>query len=829
MKFDQSVEIFGEYKKELENFICKDLNESETRSKVIDFLLKDVLGWTENDISREGKLESGFFDYKVSCPGFSFIIEAKRTFKEFKFPNGQKKIKIKSILDENADIFNQIRGYATDSGIQYGILTNGKQFIFCKLFNIDGTNWKDNSCLIFDDINDVSGRFVDFYENLSKSSIIRNGAFKYDLQNEKLVSKTIISTLIDREKEIDRNNLSSKLSPIIDSFFGEIFTSHQDSSNEEFIKECFIENIETKKNRDEIERLFQDKAPAISNVVKIINTKNIVNNLGDEILEDNIQIQNPNPPKPIIIIGSKGAGKTTFINHLFNVRYEDFKNSHMPIYIDFREFFGNEEHFDSENLCRYIIEKIYENYDDLALYSIKVLKRVYFKELRQNNEGIWAYLKDENNGEYEKKVSEFIEVEKKNNTRYLELLNLYLIRERRKRLVVIIDNADQYSDAIQGQIFLFSQSLSKSSLSGVIISLREGYYYKWKDKTPFDAYESNVYHITAPKYSEVLLKRIDYTLKHLNTIEGKSKAPTPIGYLEISNQSVIEFLSGLKDSIFSEHNTELIDYLNYTTYPNIREGLRVFKQFLTSGHTDVSTYIIREQFKDDRRANKQIIPIHEFIKSLGLQNKLYFNSEISIIKNLFIPPRESVDHFLMIYLLKYFSNILIQHGANNKFSPYKDCISAFLNLGYRNISLNDAIEKLIKMNLLETDNVISDIDKLNISEEDNLAISSKGFYYLNNLINTFTYLDLTLQDTPIYGEENFNALKGLFPLSDSKGYRDLRSRKETVIEFLKYLEKFEYRQPQSVKITFPDIFLNIKDGVSQSIDRINQFLNKNVS
>ncbi|MNG96293.1 hypothetical protein D3C87_1013420 [compost metagenome] len=102
-------------------------------------------------------------------------------------------------------------------------------------------------------------------------------------------------------------------------------------------------------------------------------------------------------------------------------------------------------------------------------------------------------------------------------------------------------------------------------------------------------------------------------------------------------------------------------------------------------------------------------------------------------------------------------------------------------------------------------------------------------YYLNNLINTFTYLDLTLQDTPIYGEENFNALKGLFPLSDSKGYRDLRSRKETVIEFLKYLEKFEHSQAQSVKMTFSDIFLNIKEGVSQSIDRINQYLNKNVS
>ncbi|MFD2904267.1 hypothetical protein [Sphingobacterium anhuiense] len=129
---------------------------------------------------------------------------------------------------------------------------------------------------------------------------------------------------------------------------------------------------------------------------------------------------------------------------------------------------------------------------------------------------------------------------------------------------------------IENRFVDFYENLSKSSLAGVIILLREGYYYKWKDKTPFDAYESNVYHISAPKYSDVLLKRINYTLKHLNIIEGKSKAPISLGYLEISNQSVIEFLSGLKESIFSEHNTELIDYLNYTKYPNIREGLRVF-------------------------------------------------------------------------------------------------------------------------------------------------------------------------------------------------------------------------------------------------------------
>lgn len=826
MNFDDSIEIFNNYKEKLQTFISNDLCEYETRSKVIDFLLKDVLGWLESDISREGKLDSGYFDYKVSCPGFNFIIEAKRNFKQFNFPKSQNRIKIKSILEYNNDIFNQIRSYAIDVGVQFGVITNGNQFIFCKLINTDGSSWKDNKCLVFDDLEDLNNRFIEFYENLSKFSIVKNGTFKFDLITENITSKTIISTIIDRDKEIDRNNLSSKLSPLIDSFFGEIFTSYQDSTNEDFIKECFIENIETKKNRDEIEKLFQDKAPSISNVVKITNTKNIVSSLGDEILEDDVQIKNPIPPKPIIIIGSKGAGKTTFINHLFNTRFHDFKESHMPVYIDFREFFGNEEYFDSKNLCRYIISKVNDNYENLSLLQLKVLNRIYFKDIKQNNEGIWAYL-DKESLDYQKTVSEYLQYELNNSPRHLELLNLYLIRERRKRLVIIIDNADQYSDEIQGNIFLFAQSISKSCLTGTIISLREGYYYKWKDKTPFDAYESNVYHITAPKYSEVLLKRIDYTLKHLNTIEGKSKAPTSLGYLEISNQSVIDFLSGLRESIFSDYNNDLINYLNYTTYPNIREGLRVFKQFLTSGHTDVSTYILREQFKDEKRANKQVIPIHEFIKSLGLQNKLYYNNEISIIKNLFIPPKESIDHFLNIYILKYYSNILTKNGSNNKFSSYKECIETFLTFGYRKVSINDSVENLIKINLLETDNIISDIDKLNINDDDNIAISSKGYYYLNTLINTFTYLDLTLQDTPIYNEESFYNIKSEFPLSDSKGLRDLKSRKETVMHFLQYLQNFEKTQGYNVKTTFLDTFDNIKSGVDKGLERINQFLNKN--
>lgn len=194
LKIDDSKHNFENYKTNIGDFVKNDLNESDTRSKLIDTLLIDVLGWSEADIKREGKVEQGFFDYQVSAPGITFIIEAKRNFKDFSVPTKHKKAKIKSIYSENQELFKQIRGYAIDIGLQYGILTNGRQFILAKLFNTDGKNWQDNECLLFNGIEDIESRFVEFYENLSKHSVVNNGGFIYDFPVKKLESNTILST-----------------------------------------------------------------------------------------------------------------------------------------------------------------------------------------------------------------------------------------------------------------------------------------------------------------------------------------------------------------------------------------------------------------------------------------------------------------------------------------------------------------------------------------------------------------------------------------------------------------------------------------------------------
>jgi len=820
-KIEESLLAFQEYKANYRKYIDTDLTESDTRSKLIDILLTEVLGWEEPDIRREGHVDSGYYDYRISIPGIHFIVEAKKQFNEFILPSHHTKTTIKAILKSNEDVLLQIRNYALDEGIPYGVITNGYQFIILKTFNTDGKKWKDNSCIIFNDILDIENRFIEFYENLSKYSIINSGGFRFDLPIANIEYKTVLSSLIDKDKELIRNSLSVSITPLIDTIFGEIFSEEREDDIE-FIKKCFVENEETKKNKNEIERLFGDYAPEIRNVIPVVNSDNIASQISKEINEDAITIKNNYPPRPIIIIGSKGAGKTTFINHLFKYKLENEElENHFIVYIDFRKFFEHDANFEPTRIASEILETIYTKYENLELHTLKVLKRIYYLEIKRNDESIWLYDKNNDEVAYNRKLSSFLEGVKNDSLNHLKLLSKYLIRERRKRLIVIVDNADQFSDIIQEKLFVFAHSLTKSTLCGTVISMREGYYYKWQNSPPFDAYESNVYHITAPNYVEILQRRIDFALERGPMFEKKIRGVNQKGItFEFSSGYISDFLSGLRNSLFSSENSELINFLNHTTYPNIREGLRVFKSFLTSGHTKVQDYILRERYRTQQMKTHQVIPIHEFIKSIGLQNKHYYNSEISFIYNVFTPPTDSTDHFIKIYVLQDLNDIIEKRSYTERFVANTFIIEKLNSLGYKINTINSTLASLIKAALVDTDEQLSDVEWMELPEKYNLSLTAKGHYYLKEMINRFHYYDLILQDTPVFDIPKFDEIKSVFPLSNEVGIRNIEDRIECMKRFFDYLSHMENKQSRRTKAVYGNIIDSIIPYINSEIDRM---------
>lgn len=105
------------------------------------------------------------------------------------------------------------------------------------------------------------------------------------------------------------------------------------------------------------------------------------------------------------------------------------------------------------------------------------------------------------------------------------------------------------------------------------------------------------------------------------------------------------------------------------------------------------------------------------------------------------------------------------------------------------------LNELLRYRLIETDDSISDKEfDANLDTHQNITISAKGSFYINNFINSFKYIDLVLQDTPIYDTASYDQIRKSFPLSNDQGKQNLLARIQTVELFIEYLQKEEKRE-----------------------------------
>ena len=133
-------------------FDDKLLSESDTRSKLIDPVFKDILGWHEAEIRREKPIDSGFIDYVLGSDYSYLLIEAKRSKPRFNLndPGRHRRLKLDGPhLLGNKKIkpcVEQAQSYAADIGVQFCLVTNGSQIILFRPY-VPGRPWRrDCNC-----------------------------------------------------------------------------------------------------------------------------------------------------------------------------------------------------------------------------------------------------------------------------------------------------------------------------------------------------------------------------------------------------------------------------------------------------------------------------------------------------------------------------------------------------------------------------------------------------------------------------------------------------------------------------------------------------------
>lgn len=806
-EYDKSFQNLLEFEKSYDDFKKMDLSETDTRSKILDKMLIDVLGWTEYDIEREGWVRVGYFDYEINTSSFQYVIEAKKNFVEFKLPEKGNEVNIKSIYAGNKEVIDQIRSYVVERSLSFGVITNGTQFIVAQFTNTLGIDWKNQKCIFFKDLEDIKRNFDKFYDLLHRQSICRYGKIKINKTSN--IGKTIVKDFPLKRKKVElvRNQISKQLVPIINQVFVEIYNT-ESLEGKKILTKCYVQNKDVKKYNSELGYIFSDEPPTFdSRIVPVQNTENTQNQIKEQIFNDVGFL-----PDPIILIGTAGAGKTTFIKYFTEVLLNNKNKSNRPfIYIDFR-LFTSQIVRDTKFIYNSIIEQIENEYPELNLTKYSILKIIYKNEIDKKKQGTWSYLLNDEN-KLNEAISKLIDENQSDSLKHLMKISEYLLHTCRKRMCIVFDNADQLDDADQKEVFLLGNSINRSLKAIVIISLREGYFYKWKNKPPFNAYQSIVYHITAPPYSDVIEKRIKYVMTQFNFQELSLRAENKL--VTFQNGSLEHLFKNLYETLFNSKNSDVMEFLEETSYPNTRLGLEIFKSFLLSGHSKITEYM------SFAYGIGEGIPIWEFFKSIALDSNFYYETNKSKIVNLFYPSKSNSNHFTKIRILNLLHLKLKNSSKRKEYFVISEITNEFIKAGYTIDIIEEELQELFDYKLISTSEYSEDIEEeTTIDSNSMISITSTGVYYLKSLIGRFHYIDLILQDTPIYDDNFYNDLAKVFPDSEENGNRNLSQRKLSVEKFVDYLSSQELNDKKFLA-NFEDkeIMFNISGKIFNSLKK----------
>ena len=764
-------------KKELEKIIqnisgVQNRNEAETRFHIIDELLRRCFCWNKDSTVVE-KYEHGMYtDYELGSPR-KVIWEAKREGRVFELPANYGKnllVDIESlslISNEFNEAIRQVTEYCVKRGVQIAVITNGHQIISFLATRFDGVSPLKGKAVVFASLDHLLLEFNTAWQLLSLDGIFENRILKYLNEGEKSIPiklsvllKNYPTLRYQNEFQADLKNLSELL----------IQDLVEDKSLEQkFYENCYCESGALTKYSLISKNILESRYDVIFDEKESVPKVASVKSSKKDYAFNNDAFAEALSRRPIVLIGDVGVGKTSFVKHLIYVKaYEEFNKS-IYIYIDLGSQ-GTLSNSLKDFILNEIERQLYLRYE-IDVKSVKIIKGVYSSDIRRFRNGLWGDYYEKKPELYEQKLLEMLDAKVTVKDQYLRDCIAHISKERKRQVIISLDNADQRDFNIQQDAFIIGHELAKEWNAAVFISVRPFTYYKSKRGGAFSAYPSRVFTISPPRIDLLINKRLSFALE---MAEGKIPV---VGFsnLTIDANNISLFLKALIYSLST--NVEIVELLTNITGGNVRAVIELVKGFIGSPNVDAEKII---SIMEDE--GKYLIPLHEFSKSALLGIYSHFNPESSVAFNLFdVTHPDKREHFLCSFIVSF----LEKSGEKvdrNGFVSGGDICDEMQGLGFSPEQVEMCLVRLMNKKLIENQRRITpDEDDVGIMGEflSKYRITTIGAYHIKKWIYVFSYIDAMVFDTPIFDDllkEELNENLESFDIRD-RYYRALRFKK----------------------------------------------------
>ncbi|KHF76915.1 hypothetical protein PJ15_2620 [Acinetobacter sp. neg1] len=745
-------------------------NEAETRRKIIDQILEKILGWNVLDICYEEKVQEDgitkYADYIIKNANSSMLIEAKRISIRFQLPkNTLSKLNSTLVKDEIGDAIIQARDYCRKMGIPFAIVTNGDQWIIFPASRIDGVSFSESSAIIFHNIDDaLNERFDYFYKLLS-----REGFIDENLKIE-LIGRSEDQIEIRRLNKIfaGTTNQTNPVFPLIDKEVTVAFSDSLINENPELLEKCYVSTNDRQKFDQKIQMHLQKKESLFSKSLRPMRSKES-NSFREKIKAST----NLNRPLAILILGSVGSGKTTFIEYTHKISAKEFFNEKLPnppqwIKIDFRNFSQNQIPLDF--IYNNIFQTITETENHILNSYEKVVSKAYKQEIDSLKKGP-LFLIANSPDKLQEKISEKIYADYENKIAYIDKILKYYTQI--SPVFVVIDNVDQFeSDTIQSDIFSDAIAFAGKLNINLIIAMRESTYVNHRSSPTFDAFDFDPILIEPPPIPSVISKRFNLTEQLLERKKGAFKTLNGANF-EVNN--LADFIRLTKSSVLG---TEIGNRIDVLSNHDVRLALRMTREFLSNGYTDPGKAINFYQSGKEYR-----LPVHEAFRSILLGNRSVYDENYSVIGNpLDSKLNQNNSELLRLFIL---AALVKQHSTTgSEFITASDIAYNLTQIGFKEEITLSVLTSLCSLRFIHTRS------HKNADMTSSFYPSRLGGHVIKILLGDLTFIENILMDTFISNKEVWDHMKRLSTTISSE--RDIIHKLELRIErakcFYNYME-----------------------------------------
>jgi RNA recognition motif-containing protein len=526
--------------------------------------------------------------------------------------------------------------------------------------------------------------------------------------------------------------------------YGHIFNPKTRGDRARIVEEAYIASMRQQRYVEPIDRLVRNAvAPTAAKIKPLENSKE-----PREItaaLRDRKKLEN----QILLLIGSVGAGKSTFIDYLSLVALPtEIREKTLWVRINLNEAPLSPE-LTYDWIAKAIVEELrlsnsHVDFDDLA-----ILEKIFRQELTMLKKGPLALL-DPGSVEYSVRIADRLSQLQSNIQAMAKGIASFLCSGPNLLLVIALDNCDKRTRDEQLMMFQVAQWVQAEFRCLVVLPLRDITYDLHRHDPPLDtALKQFVFRIEPPQFSDVLQARVRLALTEIARTSASASAlsyllPNGIKVTYPAEDQAL-YLASILRSLYA-HDRFVRQVMTGLAGRDVRRALEIFLEFCMSGHIGED-----EIFKIRYFQGQHILPLSVVARVLLRMQRRFYDGNRSYLKNVVqCHPKDAFpDHFVRLSLLHWFERKLRVKGPAGVegFHRAAEMIADLAAIGHDASRVREELAYLAREGCVIPEHLRTD----KIEEHDLLKISAAGVVHLQLLANP-EYLAACAEDTWISDE-----------------------------------------------------------------------------